>query len=148
MKIYEAQINSKIDKVLRKEVIENGVYLGTIFIYGFNNSIYLYQNKVYVEQFELTNNDYLIQDFYENNWEMQWSNINNGRFDINEPYAKELVKFMALYEQSLYLSNKKYREIAKVKFTELKMKYQESGLLDDINLLLKMSKSKTFRYSK
>lgn len=144
-----AKINSKIDKALRKEVIENGVFLGTVLIFGFNDNIYLYENEVYVEQFKLTDDDYIITDFYQGNWEVINTNINNGgKFDANEPYAEALIDYMNLYNRSLYLSNKKYREIAKEQFAELKKEYEESGLLDDINALLKKSKSKTFRYSK
>ena len=143
-----AKINSKIDKALRKEVIENGVLLGTVLIFGFNDNIYLYENEVYVEQFKLTDDDYVVTDFYQGSWEVINTNIYNGKFNANEPYAEALIDYMSLYNRSLYLSNKKYREIAKEQFAELKKDYQESGLLDDINALLKKSKSKTFRYSK
>lgn len=143
-----AKINSKIDQALRKEVIENGVLLGTVLIFGFNNNLYLYENEVYVEQFKLTDDDYVVTDFYQTTWGMTNTNIYNGKFNTNEPYAEELIIYMSLYNESLYLSNKKYREIAKQKFAELKKEYEESGLLDDINTLLKKSKSKTFRYSK
>lgn len=143
-----AKINSKIDQALRKEVIENGVLLGTVLIFGFNDNIYLYENEVYVEQFKLTDDDYVITDFYQGSWEVINTNINSGKFNANEPYAEALIDYMNLYNRSLYLSNKKYREIAKEQFTELKKEYEESGLLDDINALLKKSKSKTFRYSK
>lgn len=143
-----AKINSKIDKALRKEVIENGVFLGTVLIFGFNDNIYLYENEVYVEQFKLTDDDYVVTDFYQGSWEVINTNIYNGKFNANEPYAEALIDYMNLYNRSLYLSNKKYREVAKEQFAELKKDYQESGLLDDINALLKKSKSKTFRYSK
>lgn len=143
-----AKINSKIDQALRKEVIENGVLLGTVLIFGFNDNIYLYENEVYVEQFKLTDDDYVVTDFYRGSWEVINTNIYNGKFDANEPYAEALIDYMNLYNRSLYLSNKKYREIAKEQFAELKKEYEESGLLDDINALLKKSKSKTFRYSK
>ena len=143
-----AKINSKIDKALRKEVIENGVFLGTVLIFGFNDNIYLYENEVYVEQFKLTDDDYIITDFYQGNWEVINTNINSGKFEANEPYGEALIDYMSLYNRSLYLSNKKYREVAKEQFAELKKEYEESGLLDDINTLLKKSKSKTFRYSK
>ena len=143
-----AKINSKIDKALRKEVIENGVLLGTVIIFGFNDNIYLYENEVYVEQFKLTDDDYVVTDFYQGSWEVINTNINSGKFNANEPYAEALIDYMNLYNRSLYLSNKKYREIAKEQFAELKKEYEESGLLDDINTLLKKSKSKTFRYSK
>ena len=142
-----AKINSKIDEVLRKDVIENGVFLGTVLIFGFNDNIYLYENEVYVEQFKLTDDDYVVTDFYQGNWEVINTNIYNGKFNANEPYAEALIDYMNLYNRSLYLGNKKYREIAKEQFAELKKDYQESGLLDDINALLKKSKSKTFRYS-
>ena len=142
-----AKINSKIDEALRKEVIENGVFLGTVLIFGFNDNIYLYQNEVYVEQFKLTDDDYVVTDFYQGSWEVINTNIYNGKFNANEPYVEALIDYMNLYNRSLYLSNKKYREIAKEQFAELKKDYQESGLLDDINVLLKKSKSKTFRYS-
>lgn len=143
-----AKINSKIDQVLRKDVIENGVFLGTVLIFGFNDNIYLYENEVYVEQFKLTDDDYVVTDFYQGNWEVINTNIYNGKFNATEPYAEALIDYMSLYNRSLYLSNKKYREIAKEQFAELKKEYEESGLLDDINALLKKSKSKTFRYSK
>ena len=143
-----AKINSKIDKALRKDVIENGVFLGTVLIFGFNDNIYLYENEVYVEQFKLTDDDYVVTDFYQGSWEVINTNINSGKFDANEPYAEALIDYMNLYNRSLYLSNKKYREIAKEQFAELKKEYEENGLLDDINTLLKKSKSKTFRYSK
>lgn len=143
-----AKINSKIDKALRKEVIKNGVFLGTVLIFGFNDNIYLYENEVYVEQFKLTDDDYVVTDFYQGSWEVINTNIYNGKFNANEPYADALIDYMSLYNRSLYLSNKKYREIAKEQFAELKKEYEESGLLDDINALLKKSKSKTFRYSK
>lgn len=143
-----AKINSKIDQALRKEVIENGVLLGTVLIFGFNDNIYLYENEVYVEQFKLTDNDYVVTDFYQGSWEVINTNIYNGKFNTNEPYAEALIDYMNLYNRSLYLSNKKYREIAKEQFAELKKEYEENGLLDDINALLKKSKSKTFRYSK
>lgn len=143
-----AKINSKIDEVLRKDVIENGVFLGTVLIFGFNDNIYLYENEVYVEQFKLTDDDYVVTDFYQGSWEVINTNIYNGKFNANEPYAEVLIDYMSLYNRSLYLSNKKYREIAKEQFAELKKEYEESGLLDDINALLKKSKSKTFRYSK
>lgn len=142
-----AKINSKIDQALRKEVIENGVLLGTVLIFGFNDNIYLYENEVYVEQFKLTDDDYVVTDFYQGSWEVINTNIYNGKFNANEPYAEALIDYMNLYNRSLYLSNKKYREIAKEQFAELKKEYEESGLLDDINVLLKKSKSKTFRYS-
>ena len=140
-----AKINSKIDKALRKEVIENGVFLGHIASFGFNCNVYLYKNEVYRENFTI-NDDFTITDFARWTWYMVKSNIT--QFHPNEPYAEELIEYMTLYEHSLYLSNKKYREIAKEQFAELKKDYQESGLLDDINALLKKSKSKTFRYSK
>jgi hypothetical protein len=140
-----AKINSKIDKALRKEVIENGVFLGHIASFGFNCNVYLYKNEVYREDFTI-NDDFIITDFARWTWYMVKSNIT--QFHPNEPYAEELIEYMTLYEHSLYLSNKKYREIAKEQFAELKKDYQESGLLDDINALLKKSKSKTFRYSK
>jgi len=143
-----AKINSKIDQTLRKEVIENGVLLGTVLIFGFNDNIYLYENEVYVEQFKLTDDDYVVTDFYRGSWEVINTNIYNGKFNANEPYAEALIDYMNLYNRSLYLGNKKYREIAKEQFAELKKEYEESGLLDDINALLKKSKSKTFRYSK
>ncbi len=143
-----AKINSKIDKALRKDVIENGVFLGTIFVLGFTVNTYVYENEVYCEVFQLTENDFVVTDFYQSTWGHIHNNIGHGRFDNNEPYAEALIDFMSLLEDSLYLHNKKYREIAKVKFVELKKYYQESGLLDDINVLLKKSKSKTFRYSK
>lgn len=143
-----AKINSKIDKALRKEVIENGVLLGTVLIFGFNDNLYLYENEVYVEQFKLTDDDYVVTDFYRGSWEVINTNIYNGKFNANEPYAEALIDYMNLYNRSLYLGNKKYREIAKEQFAELKKDYQESGLLDDINTLLKKSKSKIFRYSK
>lgn len=142
-----AKINSKIDEALRKEVIENGVLLGTILIFGNNINIYLYDDEVYGEVFQFTDNDYIVTDFYQTTWGMTNTNIYNGKFNANEPYAEELIIYMSLYNESLYLSNKKYKEIAKQKFAELKKDYQESGLLDDINALLKKSKSKTFRYS-
>ena len=140
-----AKINSKIDKALRKEVIENGVFLGHIASFGFNCNVYLYKNEVYREDFTI-NDDFIITDFARWTWYMVKSNIT--QFHPNEPYAEELIEYMTLYEHSLYLSNKKYRELAKIDFAELKKDYQESGLLDDINALLKKSKSKTFRYSK
>ena len=142
-----AKINSKIDKELRKEVIENGVFLGIVLIFGFNDNIYLYENEVYVEQFKLIDDDYVITDFYQGSWEVINTNIYNGKFIANEHYAEALIDFMSLYNRSLYLGKKKYREIAKEQFAELKKDYQESELLDDINALLKKSKSKTFRYS-
>ena len=131
-----AKINSKIDEVLRKDVIENGVFLGTVLIFGFNDNIYLYENEVYVEQFKLTDDDYVVTDFYQGSWEVINTNIYNGKFNANEPYAEALIDYMSLYNRSLYLSNKKYREIAKEQFAELKKEYEESGLLDDINALL------------
>ena len=143
-----AKINSKIDQALRKDVIKNGVFLGTVLIFGFNDNIYLYENEVYVEQFKLTDDDYVVTDFYQGSWEVINTNIYNGKFNANEPYAEALIDYMSLYNRSLYLSNKKYREIAKEQFAELKKEYEENGLLDDINALLKKSKSKTFRYSK
>lgn len=143
-----AKINSKIDQALRKEVIENGILLGTVLIFRFNDNIYLYENEVYVEQFKLTDDDYIVTDFYQTTWGMTNTNIYNGKFNANEPYAEELIIYMSLYNKSLYLSNKKYKEIAKEQFAELKKEYEESGLLDDINAILKKSKSKTFKYSK
>ena len=144
-----AKINTKIDKELRKEVITKGVFLGTVIIFGFDINYYLYNNEVYGEEFKFDDdvNDYTITNFYQTNWEMINTNMHNGKFNQNEPYAEPLIEFMNLYSESLYLGNKKYREIAKVKFAELKKDYEESGLLDDINALLKKSKSKTFRYS-
>ena len=132
---------------MRKEVIENGVFLGIVLIFGFNDNIYLYENEVYVEQFKLIDDDYVITDFYQGSWEVINTNIYNGKFIANEHYAEALIDFMSLYNRSLYLGKKKYREIAKEQFAELKKDYQESELLDDINALLKKSKSKTFRYS-
>ena len=74
-----AKINSKIDKALRKDVIENGVFLGTILIFGFNDNIYLYNNEVYVEQFKFEGDDYIS---FTNSWSLVLTKEDCGEIEL------------------------------------------------------------------